>query len=187
MNDIFKQSSDDVKDQGEPEKDSNDINAFEEFLKRGVNISELQQDVLSEDVQSGKQRSSFKLSDPFNTIPLSKLTSQIETSQDVSVLYHRMVIEKLQRYSNIVKNFDVKVISSMRTENITKEYESKISEIKSELEDKINYLTLQLEQKENNIFGYTETIQFLSTSHTVLEELKDNIKDCIKCKKYILQ
>jgi hypothetical protein len=162
-------------------------NEFEDFLQNQINFSDLRYEILSDDVQSGKQRSSFKLTEPSSdkAIPLTKFTAQIEKDSDVTILYHRKLLEKLHRYAGKVKSFDLKVMSAIQTEEINKEFENKFSEAHKKFQEQIDYLSLQLEQKDNNIIGYTQTIEFLSEAHTSLELLKDNIKDCAKCKKFI--
>ena len=162
-------------------------NEFEEFLKNQINIKELKYEILSEDVQSGKQRSSYKLSEPISdrAIPLTKFTSQVEKDQDISLLYHRKIIEKLQRYAGKVKSFDIKVMSAIQTEQLNKEHESKLAEIQQEFKEQIDYLNKQLEQKENNILGYTTTIEFLTEVQFNFEKLKEDIGNCNKCIKFI--
>lgn len=157
---------------------------FEDYLKHQINISEIQYEILSDDVQSGKQRSTFKLSNNDRAIPLTKFTAQIENNQDVSVLYHRKILEKLQRYASKVKNFDFKVLSSLHLDEVKSEYENKISELARKYEEEISSLRLHLEQKENNIFGYQQTITMLNDSlneyETKISEISKKYEDQIK-------
>jgi hypothetical protein len=165
------------------EKESHSLE-FEDFLKHQINISEIQYEILSDDVQSGKQRSTFKLSNNDRAIPLTKFTAQIENNQDVSVLYHRKIIEKLQRYASKVKNFDFKVLSNLHLEELKSENENKLSEFSKKYEEEISSLKLQLEQKDNNIFGYQQTIMMLNDSvneyETKISEITQKYEDQIK-------
>jgi hypothetical protein len=205
---------------------------LEDYLKNQINIADLQCEILSDDVQSGKQRSSFKLTDLSGTKAFP-LNSQI--TQEISVLYHRKMIEKIQRYANKVKAVDYKVLANLHLDEVKTEYENRIDDLSTKYEHKLKLaekeakdLALELEEKNNNIRGYTQTIEFLNTEleervredkenyekelselkliveqktnhiHGYVttievmteamnehEELKKNIKDCQKCKKFI--
>jgi len=182
-----KNSNSNTENSSTTEKNPNEFEEFEEFLKyqNQSNISEIFQEILSDDVESGTQRSTFKLFKFDKCIPVTNFTAQIENNDDVSVLYHRKVIEKLQRYSGKIKNFETKVLSNLRIDEIKLEYESKLDESVKKYEQEIDYLKKVVKQKEDNIFGYTEQILVLNSFANDLETLRDSIKDCLKCRKFI--
>jgi hypothetical protein len=163
---------------------------FSEFLQKGINISYVKEEILSDDVQAGKQRSAFKLTSSDNKgIPLTKFTEQIEQNTEVSVLYHQKIIEKFQRYAAKVRNIDIKVLAQSNLEDIKNEYEVKMLEqeknYKTEIEDKDKTIKQYEEYKD----GFEVQLNYLSTTlietNETLMKLSDNIRDCQRCNKFI--
>jgi len=170
--------------------DSNNKNldcSLKELVKYGVNLSEIPKEILSDDVQSGKQRSTFKLSDKDNKpIPLTKFISKSDNiTQDLSVLYHRKILDKIQKYTAKIKNMDVKVIANIQSEDIKREYEEKIGVFKEGYITEINELQEKLKGVELSNLGYKENIEFLTNIMVDFEGLKECVSKCASCVKFI--
>lgn len=163
--------------------------SLKELVQYGINLSELPKEILSDDVQSGKQRSSFKLSDKDNRpIPLTKFTSKLDNiniTEDLNVLYHRKILEKIQKYSAKIKNIDVKVIANIQSEDIKREYEEKTSVLKNSFITEINELKEKIGSVELSNTGYKENIEFLTNIMVDFQELKENVSKCGSCLRFI--
>jgi hypothetical protein len=132
---------------------------FEEFLKGQKNLTEEDYEVLSYDVESGKQRyfcdnlrSSFKLSSSKNEpIQLTKLIPHIENN-DISVLYHRKILEKIVQYSSKSRSIDIKMMSSIHLDEVKLEYEQKVLNLEKQLKIQLDTQKENFD-KENVIFS----------------------------------
>lgn len=159
---------------------------FSDYLKYQSNIADIQQEVLSDDVLAGKQRSSFKLSSDLNKgIPITKFTAQIEDNCDVSILYHQKIIEKIQRYASKIKNIDLKVLANSHSEDIKHEYELKIISVEKKLNSEIEEYQTRLKTLEDSTEGYIVQIDYLSEMLADLNNLKDAVRDCTRCNKFV--
>lgn len=161
--------------------------SLKELVKFGINISELPKEILSDDVQSGKQRSTFKLSDKdIKPIPLTKFISKSNNiTEDLSVLNHRKILEKIQKYTAKIKNIDVKVIANIQSEDIKREYEDKISVFKEGFVTEINELQEKMKSVELSNLGYKENIEFLTNIMVDFEGLKECVAKCASCVRFI--
>lgn len=85
-----------------------------------------------------KYRSSFKLSSLKNEpIQLTKFIPQIENN-DISVLYHRKVLEKIMQYKSKVRSIDLKAMSNIYLDEVKQEYEHKLTNLEKQLKSEIN-------------------------------------------------
>lgn len=167
--------------------DDNMSTMYNEFLKNQVNIADLKLDVLNNEVESGLQRAEFKLT-PFTTsndIPMSKYF--IENKHDLSTIYHRKMLQRIQQYATRMKSIDVKTMSmsNINLDEIKKEHNQKLQELtrkfnedREELNEKIR---VEREQKE----GYASSLDYLSSYVKEMKELKDKIRDCQTCSSFI--
>lgn len=161
--------------------------SLNELIYSGINLSELPKEILSDDVHSGKQRSSFKLTDKDNRpIPLTKFkVNSNDVSEDISVLYHRKILEKIQKYTAKIKNIDVKVMANIQSEEIRKEYDEKFDIFKKEYIKEIEELNEQIKNLKIHQVGYTENIEFLTNVMVDYEGLKEYVSSCKTCSKHI--
>jgi hypothetical protein len=133
---------------------SNFKDQFEDFLKGQKNLTEEDYEILSYDVESGKQRfnflifrSSFKLSSSKNEpIQLTKFIPQIENN-DISVLYHRKVIEKIIQYKSKVRSIDLKAMSTIYLDEVKQEYEHKLNNLEKQLRTEFGDQKVDMEKE----------------------------------------
>ncbi len=170
----------------ELKNDSSECSLIEQ-IKYAVNLNEIPKEILSDDVQSGKQRSTFKLSDKNNKpIPLTKfITKSDNITGDLSVIYHRKILDKIQKYTAKIKNIDVKVIANIQSDDIKREYDEKIVIFKEGYITEINELQEKLHCVELSNLGYKENIEFLTNIMVDFEGLKECVARCANCNKFI--
>jgi hypothetical protein len=163
---------------------------FTEFLKSNVALTSIRDEILSDDVQSGKQRSAFKLTSVDDKgIPLTKFTEQIENNTEVSVLYHQKIIEKFQRYAAKVRNIDIKVLAQSNMEDVKNEYEVKMLEQEKKFKEEVKEKDDQITQLEDYKNGFELQLNYLNSmvaeTSTELSTLSDKVRDCQRCNKFI--
>ena len=75
---------------------------------------------------------------------MTKFIPQIENN-DISVIYHRKILEKVLQYSSKVRSIDLKAISTIHLDEVKLEYDQKINNLEKQLKTQ---LTLQKEDFE---------------------------------------
>jgi hypothetical protein len=165
-------------------------NQFAEYLNNSINLTSIKDEILSDDVQSGKQRSAFKLTSVDNKgIPLTKFTAQVESNSDVTVLYHQKILEKFQHYSSKVRNIDIKVLAQSNREDIKNEYEFKMLEIEKKLKEELKEKEQVITGLQDNKKGFDEAITYLTEQIEQLNlnfsRLQESVKDCQRCKQFV--
>lgn len=166
---------------------SNQDCSLRELMENGINLNDLPKEILSDDVHSGKQRSSFKLTDKDNgPIPLTKFKIKSDNiEEDINVLYHRKILDKIQKYTAKIKNIDIKVMANIQSQDIKREYDEKLIVFKKEYTDEIDELNEQIKNLKISQQGYTENIEFLTNVMVDYESLKEVVSACKICAKYI--
>jgi hypothetical protein len=161
--------------------------SLKELIENGINLVDLPKEILSDDVHSGKQRSSFKLTDKDNkAIPLTNFKIKSDNiNEDLNVIYHRKILDKVQKYTAKIKNIDIKVMANIQSQDIKREYDEKLSQFKKENTTEIDDLNEQIKSLKISHAGYTENIDFLTNVMVDYESLKEYVINCKNCAKYI--
>ena len=161
--------------------------SLKELIDNGINLLDLPKEILSDDVHSGKQRSSYKLTDKDNkAIPLTNFKIKSDNiTEDLNVIYHRKILDKIQKYTAKIKNIDIKVMANIQSQDIKREYDEKFFQFKKENTTEIDDLNEQIKNLKISHAGYTENIDFLTNIMVDYESLKEYVVNCKNCAKYI--
>lgn len=136
---------------------------YKDYLKNQVNLAELKLDVLNSEVESGQQRAEFKLT-PFTSsadIPMSKYF--IDNKQDLSTIYHRKMLQRIQQYATRMKSIDIKTMVSVNLDEIKKEHNLKLQELSNKFNDEKEELNERIKQEISQKEGYAQSIDYLSS------------------------
>ena len=111
----------------------------------------------------------------------------IDNKQDLSTIYHRKMLQRIQQYATRMKSIDVKTMSmsNLNLDEIKKEQNQKIQELTNKFNEEKEEFNEKLKQEREQKEGYASSIDYLSSYIKEMKEIKEKIKDCPTCSSFI--